>query len=321
MQIAHCSDLHLLSLEGVKWLDFANKRWIGGLNLLTSRAKDHAVHVFEAMIDDLNESPVNHVVCTGDVTNLALQPEFRFARALFDRLTLGPRDVTVLPGNHDTYVARGAEYFRAFFADYYQPDDDWGFDDGSTWPSVRVRDHVAVISISTSLATPWFTAYGKLETEQLERLHAVLSSERLAGKLRLLAIHHPPTGAVARNRVRGLRGWRGLAEVLADAGAELVLHGHEHRDLYHEMSGPGDQVIPVMGIHSGTYQAHRPERTARYRVFDISDEPAGPDGRPVVLDHRLRIWDATAGRFVDDLRDEIPRGDALEERDEARPGL
>lgn len=305
MQIAHCSDLHLLSLDGVKWLDFANKRWIGGLNLLTNRAKDYAVHVFEAMIDDINQQPVDHVICTGDVTNLALQQEFRFARALFDRIDLGPGNVTVLPGNHDTYVARGAEYFRAFFSEYYQPDDDWYHDSGEVWPSVRVRGRVAVISVSTSLATPWFTAYGKLDDAQLERLQAVLSSDRLAGMLRLVAIHHPPAGQAARNRVRGLHGWEKLADILAVTGAELVIHGHEHRDLYHELPGPGGTVVPVMGVHSGTYQAARRERLARYRVFEIADQP-GDDDRPVIQGHRLRVWDLDAGRFVDDLVDPLP---------------
>ena len=37
MRLAHISDLHVLSLRGVRPLEFANKRIVGGLNLLTGR--------------------------------------------------------------------------------------------------------------------------------------------------------------------------------------------------------------------------------------------------------------------------------------------
>ena len=40
MRIAHCSDLHLLSLAGARALDFVNKRWIGGLNLIAKTATE-----------------------------------------------------------------------------------------------------------------------------------------------------------------------------------------------------------------------------------------------------------------------------------------
>src|SRR6266545_3985600 len=95
MRIAHSSDLHLLSLAGARALDFANKRWIGGLNLLANRGRHYHTHVFEAMVADFNRSAIDHIVVTGDVTTLALEEEFRFARRLFDAIQLGPDQVTV----------------------------------------------------------------------------------------------------------------------------------------------------------------------------------------------------------------------------------
>ena len=119
MRLAHCSDLHLLSLEGARLLDFANKRWIGGLNLLTSRGRHYHTRAFEDMVADFAPAGVDHVVCTGDITNLALEQEFRFARERFDRIGLGAHGVTVVPGNHDTYVAHGATHFAEIFPDYF----------------------------------------------------------------------------------------------------------------------------------------------------------------------------------------------------------
>ncbi|ACY18153.1 metallophosphoesterase family protein [Haliangium ochraceum] len=305
MRVAHLSDLHLLSLTGVRLLEFINKRWIGGLNLLAKRSRHHHTHVFEAMVEDINAQGIDHVVCSGDVTNLGLKSEFRFARSCFDGLALGPENVTVIPGNHDVYVSEARGHFDHFFADYHRTDTPWRVTGseapaGTAWPTVRVRGPVAVVGVSSCVPTPWFTAYGRVDHRQLERLRAVLSSPELADKLRVVAIHHPPAGRYARHQTRGLRGWRKFAKLLAETGAELVLHGHEHRDLRHELPGPGGAYIPVLGIQSGSYHGLRAERTARYRIFDVSRDGVEPNGRPRLVGYHLRMWDPEAGRFVED---------------------
>jgi 3',5'-cyclic AMP phosphodiesterase CpdA len=215
MRLAHCSDLHLLSHDGARWLDLANKRWIGAMNLLSNRSRHYHVDAFDQMIDDMNAQGIEHVLCTGDVTNLALEQEFKFARAKFDRLAGGPDQVTVIPGNHDAYVAEGIAHFATVFDEYHRTDPGWGWsdadadpddrDDDLRWPIVRLRGDLALIGVTTSRATPWFTAYGRVGAGQLARLRKALVDPRLAGKFRLVAIHHPPAGKRATNKIRGLR--------------------------------------------------------------------------------------------------------------------
>jgi 3',5'-cyclic AMP phosphodiesterase CpdA len=300
MRVAHCSDLHLLSLRGARWRDWANKRWIGGLNLILSRGRHHRPEIFDAMADDFARAGIDHVVCTGDLTNVALREEFRFAREKLDRIALGPDRVTVLPGNHDSYVADGVPYFADALAPYHRADPEWQWPDGEPWPVVRVRGPVAIIGLSTSRPSPWFTAYGRLGDEQLDRLRRVLSDDRLADKLRLVALHHPPAGRAAASRIRGLRDHAAFAAVLAETGAELVLHGHEHRDLRHELAGPAGTAIPVHGIQSGSYEAGRPAWRARYRVYEIARQPAAGATRPAVVAAGLRVWSPDAESFVTD---------------------
>jgi 3',5'-cyclic AMP phosphodiesterase CpdA len=281
--LAHCSDLHLLSLEGTRKLDFANKRWIGGMNLLTNRGRHYHTEAFEDMVADLNASHIDHVLCTGDVTNLAFEQEFRFARARFDQLRLGPTGVTVLPGNHDAYVDEGRAHFAHVFADYSTADPDWRWDDGdpSPWPIVRVRGEAAIIGMSTSHQTPWFTAYGRAGERQLARLESALADSRLSGLCRVVAIHHPPAGKRAASMIRGLKDREAFAAIIAKHGAELVVHGHEHRDLRETLPTPTG-TVEVLGVPSGTYEANKPEKTARYRIFEIAE------GR--VISHHLRVW-------------------------------
>jgi len=309
MRIAHFSDLHLLHLEGARFVDFLSKRWIGALNLLTNRGRHYQVEVFEALVRDLATARVDHAVCTGDVTNLALEQEFVFARERFDRIPLGPGEVTVVPGNHDAYVGRGIQYFTGHFADYHTGDDTWAWPDGSPWPLVRVRGDIAVIGLSTSRKTPWFFAYGRLGRSQIERLRAVLEDPRLADKFRIVAVHHPPAGGRARSVIRGFRGHDRLARVLSEAGAELVLHGHEHEDVREALTGPRGAVIPVRGVQACTYNGRSVERRARYRVFEIGPEggsspaeglPRVPAAaaRPVLLAEEERVWDPECKVFI-----------------------
>ncbi|MBT8494073.1 MAG: metallophosphoesterase, partial [Deltaproteobacteria bacterium] len=143
----------------------------------------------------------------------------------------------------------------------------------------------------TSLQTPWFTAYGVIGEDQLGRLSAYLADPELRAMTRVVAIHHPPAGPPAKSRVRGLRDRHRLAEVLAEHGADLVLHGHEHRDLYFHLPGPAGD-IPVRGIQSGTYEAGREDKRARYRIYEVGDSGVTGD--------ELRVWDPEAGEFTRD---------------------
>jgi len=295
MRLAQFSDLHLLSLDGAKLLDYANKRWIGRMNLVSSRSRHYHTIAFDDMVEDLNAQKLDHIICTGDVTNLALEQEFVFARARFDRLELGTAGVTVIPGNHDAYVDAGIEHFAKIFGDHATSDAEWAWphadDLENRWPVVRVRGDLALIAISTSHETPWFTAYGSIGVRQLARVKQVLADPRLAGKCRVVAIHHPPAGKRADSRIRGLKDRAPLQAILAEHGAALVIHGHEHRNLRETVPGP-DGPIDVLGVPSGTYHAKHADRLARYRIFDIEG------GR--VVGHHLRVWHRASRTFVRD---------------------
>lgn len=301
MRIAHCSDLHLLSHEGARFFQYANKRWIGAMNLLSNRSRHYHTDAFEDMVADLNALGVEQVICTGDVTNLAFAQEFAYARKRFDALTIGPANVTVVPGNHDAYVAEGVDHFLTEFADYCRTDDGWAWptdaagDGRLCWPIVRVRGEVAIIGLSTSRATPWFRAHGTVGKVQLERLRSVLTDPRLAGKVRIVAIHHPPAGKRARSKVRGLRDHASFASLVSELGADLVIHGHEHRDLRESLLGVSQQEIPVLGVPSGTYEAGKPQLTGRYRIIEVEN------GR--ITGHHLRIWHRARRTFERDAHE------------------
>ena len=70
-------------------------------------------------------------------------------------------------------------------------------------------------------------------------------------------------------RLRALSDAADLAVVLARAGAELVLHGHNHRDTLNWCDAPGGR-IPVVGIASGSAaRQHKGEPLARYNLIKV----------------------------------------------------
>src|ERR1700734_796063 len=98
-----------------------NKRATGLANLKLKRGSIHRSSYVRAIAREVRRLAVDHVVITGDLTNLALEPEFELAREVVEKdLGLSPRDVTIVPGNHDVYT-RGAHAtgrFASYFAEY-----------------------------------------------------------------------------------------------------------------------------------------------------------------------------------------------------------
>lgn len=284
-RLAHISDLHLLSLDGVRWTQFLNKRWIGGLNLLSNRSRHYDAEVFGKAVEDMNTQQIDHLICTGDVTNLAFESEFDFAKSFFSKLNLKPHQVTILPGNHDAYVQEGHQLFHQAFAENVSSDTPWV--DADPFPIVRKRDGVTIVGLSTCVATPWFRAWGEIGTKQLGRLDQVLKETK--GTFQIVGIHHPPVGKPAENRIRGLKDHRKLQELLKTHGVSLLVHGHEHRNIRETVGG-----TIVRGIQSGTYVGHKPNRGARYRIYEI-------DAQSQNVSETERIFSKEKTSFIGEL--------------------
>jgi 3',5'-cyclic AMP phosphodiesterase CpdA len=284
MRIAHISDLHALDLRGVSPLRFFNKRLLGGINLLRKRAAQHPVRILDALCADLNRIELDHVVVTGDLSNLSFPSELARARQAIDTLRLGPANVSIIPGNHDVYVweAYFGRHFEHAFADYCEGDvaQPQG---GPRFPFVRVRGDVAIVGCSTALPSPPPLADGWLGKRQLEAIGQALDSVR--GRFRMLLIHHPPLPQ-RLDLLRALRDRKALHRVLGRVGCELVLHGHEHRDLRGSIPGP-DGPIPIIGVGSGTFADPRPDRCARYNIYTVTPAPAGRGGFQLSVEQRV----------------------------------
>jgi len=267
--LAHLSDPHLGPLPRPRVSELASKRLLGYLNWQRGRRAVHRGDVLDAIVHDLRDARPDHVAVTGDLVNIALPAEFERARHWLE--TLGPPDdVSLVPGNHDAYVRAAALERDRHWAPYMTGDTGT-----ATFPYVRRRGPVALVGLSTAVATPLFMATGRLGAEQIARAQAVLAELGAARFFRVVMIHHPPGASPScHKRLIDAAEFR---HAIAAAGAELVIHGHDHVHERHTIPGrdaDGAMIdVPVIGVPSASASAGGRHQAAAYNLYRIDGAP------------------------------------------------
>ena len=268
--LAHLSDAHIGPLPRPRTRDLLGKRITGFVNW-RKRGRLHDMAVLAAVVADLHAQAPDHVAMTGDILNLGLPSEFPFARAWLE--TLGTvDDVSFVPGNHDAYVRSSLPHLAATFAPWVT---EVGTVDGMpfAFPYLRRRGPLALIGLTSAIPTAPLLASGALGPAQREALARLLDETAAAGLVRVVMIHHPPhiTGA---KRGRGLRDAAAFESVIARHGADLVIHGHNHRTSVAHLMGPGGPV-PVVGVPSCSAIPGSHGHLAAYHLYRFAPRPAG----------------------------------------------
>lgn len=270
--IAHISDVHITPPSGV-WPRHLNvKRTLGLMNWHRGRKHVHRADVADLLVADMQTLRPRHIAVTGDLCNIGLPKEY--AAALDWLRGVGaPDQVSVVPGNHDIYTRIGSDPGVELWRDYMSCDLFGSKVQGCAaaprgFPFVRRVGGVALIGVNSAVETRPFVAAGRVGRDQLEALERVLEALSHSGLARIVLIHHPPLPGLAP-KSRALGDAVELAGVLSRAGAELVLHGHNHRDMLNWADGPNGQ-IPVLGIASGSAgRRHKDEPLARYNLMRV----------------------------------------------------
>ncbi|MGO4711113.1 metallophosphoesterase family protein [Bradyrhizobium sp. 2TAF24] len=266
--LAHLSDPHLPPMPRPTLGELAGKRVIGYVNWTRNRHRVHRSEVIDALIADLKARRPDHVAVTGDLVNIALPAEIMRA-AEWLRSVGSTDDVTLVPGNHDAYVAAAAAHVARAWGDYMRGDDA----DAAHFPFVRRRGPLTLIGLTTAVPTAPFRATGRLGRTQIAALDALLGSLADDGNFRVLLLHHPLQSAPHRRHAR-LTDSAALRTLLRRHGVDLVLHGHDHRHAVTYVDGPLTR-IPVIGVPSASVAAGSHREPAAYNLFAITRGNAG----------------------------------------------
>ena len=290
--LAHLSDPHLAPLPAPTLRELAGKRALGYLNWTRNRRKVHRREVLDALVSDMQAQAPDHIAVTGDLVNLALEAEFEPARTWLESVGTTDR-VTVIPGNHDAYVRATQHRFAEVWRDYLGSDE---ASDGVTFPSLRRRGLLALISLSSAVPTPPLMATGWLGRGQLDALDRILARLAAEQAFRVLLVHHPLR---SDSRTKRLTDSSGLLALLNRHGVELILHGHDHVHSTIWIDGPAGK-IPAVGVPSASAVAHGHYPAAAYNLFSIAREGAAWRCEQTVrsIDDALRVRQIRQTRLI-----------------------
>jgi 3',5'-cyclic AMP phosphodiesterase CpdA len=292
-RLAHLSDPHVGPLGRVRLHQLIGKRATGYANWRRGRSRSHDMTVLEALVADLKGQGAGHVACTGDLCNIGLPSEWETARTFLEALG-PPETVSFVPGNHDAYVRGSLEGLLAACGRYT------GDDTGSSgrFPYLRRRGPLALVGLSSAIPTKPFVATGRLGAPQLaaaEVLLRALATEP-GRPFRVVMIHHPPQPGGA-SPGRELKDAAAFTAMIGRAGADLILHGHNHVTSSAVIPGPDGRGVPIVGAPSASA---RPDghgaiaaRRASYLLYEIA-----PAGNGYAVSVRRRGLDA-AGAMGD----------------------
>lgn len=287
--LAQITDVHLPPLPLPRPTELCYKQLLGFLNWHWSRKKIHRSLALELLLNDLEAQSFDHLIVSGDLLNIALKAEVKAGRAFLERLEALPqfnrsaeiegqpvRHVSFVPGNHDYYSGDALFEIEGTYADYMTSDivgASLGGGEGPVAPYVRKVNNVALIGMNSAVPTPPFKAYGEVSRDQLIQMGKILKKAKSHGFYRCVVIHHPPLPELAPLE-RGLLNAPLFVDILREAGAELVLYGHNHRQAYNRIVTV-DGPCHVVGTPSASAANAERYDLARYNLFEIEKTKLG----------------------------------------------
>ncbi len=303
-RLAQLTDVHLGPLPpfGLRYWNL--KRALGYANWQRKRSAIHLPQIVAAITADLSQQAADHIAVTGDLVNIGLPDEYVNATRWLTALGT-PDEISVIPGNHDIYTRLGRDPGIAHWS-AYMASDDYGqtvraqsaIDATTLFPSLRRFGHIALIGLNSAEPTPPAVATGRVGEQQLAALGKILDRTGTDGLCRIIMIHHSPMPG-SGGRMRGLVDASKVVSVLARHGAELIIHGHNHRDET-DFIARFDSVgasIPVIGAASAsTAVEHHGEPLARYNIFDV--RPEGRSWRITLTTRGLKAPNGPIGEIA-----------------------
>ncbi len=258
--IAHLSDLHF-----------------GGY---VDRAQ---IEALEELVPSLGATAV---VVSGDLTQRARHGEFQAAHAFLKRLG-SHLPLLVIPGNHDIewwkspfgLLGQRAKYAK--YAGYFQPLTPVLEVPGAVIAGALSSYGVAFGSLTWNLND--LAVKGHLPASETTRVKAVFDAAP-PGVVRILALHHNVLAGDLSGRM-GLASWRSTHRRLLDAGADVVLCGHDHQEGAGQVRG--SLAVSTAGTHSSRTRQGRPS------VFNV----VKLDARAVHVQHYR--WEPAGRQFLE----------------------
>jgi len=245
----------------------------------------------DRLVDDILSlgNPRDYVVIhTGDLINAGDQALMRVGGDILARLSSAKCRVLLCPGNHDCGDAMKvdptmARHFREHFSAYIYGDQ------AAAFPVLTLTEDCAFIGLDSNEAEMgwwerWF-AEGNLGAAQIEKLSALLDTDKVRKRFVVIYLHHHPffDSYIVRpdvgdghylshlfgwntRRFRRLKDAYSLMQCIRDR-VDLLLFGHQHFGLDYSAESQRYGIPQAFDASSSTCTQMDTDRM-RYRIID-----------------------------------------------------
>jgi 3',5'-cyclic-AMP phosphodiesterase len=194
---------------------------------------------------------------TGDLTEDGVPAQYELLAEVLDESGIDAQKITLIPGNHDRYAVPNA-FERALSGPLrpYAATSNMG-------EIVELGSEAWLMPVSTAVPQSWLRAAGRIADEDVERIDRLAVAARAAGKLAVIAQHHPPHGF-------GPAPWNFIDGLLNAATGKALLRAHARLSFVHGHTHKAESVAFAKGrpdqTHSAAAIVSRPENVRYYDV-------------------------------------------------------
>ena len=240
--IIHISDLHFHSYPQ-KFSDCNAKRILGAANLFVRRAREFPIKRAKLLVERIQKMDWDHLVISGDITQLSLEREFSLAREILDPLLVKTERVTVIPGNHDRYVYQqhGTDLFTKYFGDFF----------GTNELHVsKINQEWVLVGWDSAHPNDWRTAAGTVKSSTIRATEKLIES--FSDQTNFIVVNHYPLTFPEEWKFERSHELYNLVPVrnwiLQNPQIRLYLHGHIHLNWCHRL--PRDSAPELLLVNS-----------------------------------------------------------------------
>jgi len=240
--IVHISDLHFHSYPQ-KLSEFNAKRILGATNLLIRRAREFPLKRAKLLVEIIQKMEWDHLVISGDITQLSLEKEFSLAREILDPLLIKSERVTVIPGNHDRYINQhdGTDLFTKYFGEFFGKNEIHVSEINQKW---------VLVGWDSAHPNDLRTAAGTVKNITIQATEKLL--QNFPDQTNFIVVNHypltfPEDWKFDRSHelynLVPVRNW-----ILQNPQIRLYLHGHIHLNWVHRL--PRDSAPELLLVNS-----------------------------------------------------------------------
>jgi len=259
--IIHISDLHFHRYPK-NFSEWKSKRLLGAANTFFRRAGQFPIERAKKLVKQVCKMNWDHLVISGDLTQLSLESEFLLAREILDPLLKEKSRITIIPGNHDRYVLQSFsnDLFKKYFGLFF----------GKTEVHVReINADWVILGWDSTYSNGWLSASGAVRRSTIIETEKIIRS--FTKNKNFIIVNHYPLTFPEEWQFNHLHELLNLLPVkkwiLSFPQIRIYLHGHIHLNWIHSIQREPDRNLYLVNSAASSSIPTSGQRSSFHKIL------------------------------------------------------